>query len=376
MQSTKQRFYLQERKAYGNTIAEFGPTLFVLLLLFAFPLIDLLGIAISAATVILATNCAVGSAASQATYTSALQSAISAESSFLQSGFAKFANIIATGGYQNSGIDLYTQVTTYGTTNPALVGPNTPVPPPINVTSQMYEYAAIGHFQIAPLINMSGVPLVNQIPGLAQPVQMSFRAVKMVEHPQGLSFDAPSSGNYSGQLPVFARTPIITANQTTTTVAANSPIWRTPDIYNQIAAAGKTVVSTTIFTVYGNLNWQSPGITIHPGQTVWLDSNAVGSWGVSSLLSDANGSALLNGSVNEYNSVTAVALIGYVGTPPAVNMGMAAANQSDPNMFFVGDTLTNYQLPNTGGLSFMCNTFANTTGIVTGSQMVRIIITN
>lgn len=94
------------------------------------------------------------------------------------------------------------------------------------------------------------------------------------------------------------------------------------------------------------------------------------------MLSDANGSALLNGSVNEYNSVTAVALIGYVGTPPAVNMGMAAANQSDPNMFFVGDTLTNYQLPNTGGLSFMCNTFANTTGIVTGSQMVRIIITN
>jgi hypothetical protein len=30
----------------------------------------------------------------------------------------------------------------------------------------MYEYAAMGHFQIAPLISMSGIPLVNQIPEL------------------------------------------------------------------------------------------------------------------------------------------------------------------------------------------------------------------
>jgi hypothetical protein len=119
--------------------------------------------------------------------------------------------------------------------------------PPINLTAQLYEYSANGHFLIAPLLNMGGIPLFSQIPGLGQPVQMSFWAVKMVEHPQGLSFDASNPGNYSGQLPAFTRTPIITENKPTLT--SNSPIWRTPSIFNDIENAGQTVVSTTVFTV-------------------------------------------------------------------------------------------------------------------------------
>ena len=192
---------LKRRDMAGSSIAEFAPVMYVILLLFMFPRINLMGLATAAATILLGTNCAVSTAASQATYTTALQSVVSAENSFLQTGFAKFAGISANGGYQNCGVDLYTQVTTYGSSSPVLVGPDTPVPPPINVTNHLYEYAAMGHFQIAPLIAMSGIPLVNQIPGIGQPIQMNFRAVKMVEHPQGLSFSAPSSGSYSGALP-------------------------------------------------------------------------------------------------------------------------------------------------------------------------------
>jgi len=84
----------------------------------------------------------------------------------------------------------------------------------------------------------------------------------------------------------------------------------------------------------GNLNCSLPALQSIPGRlsgwTRWVR-------GGESLLSDANGSASsMDQSMNT---------IGYrrrldrlFGTPPAVNMGMAAANQSDPNMFFVGDT--------------------------------------
>jgi hypothetical protein len=181
---------------------------------------------------------------------------------------------------------------------------------------------------------MSGIPLVNQIPGLGQPLPMNFRAVKMVEHPQGLSFNAPNAGSSSGQLPQLPRAPIITVNQTSSTSAPTStaPIWRTPNIYNQIAAAGETVVSTTVFSVNDALNWQAPGLTIKPGEQVWMDTNAVGSWQAGNVVSDANGvsssSTLTSGlsigstgagalaSIAFYSKFPTNALIGYVGTPP------------------------------------------------------------
>ena len=219
---------------------------------------------------------------------------------------------------------------------------------------------------------------------------MNFRAVKMVEHPQGLSFNAPNAGSSSGQLPQLPRAPIITVNQTSSTSAPTStaPIWRTPNIYNQIAAAGETVVSTTVFSVNDALNWQAPGLTIKPGEQVWMDTNAVGSWQAGNVVSDANGvsssSTLTSGlsigstgagalaSIAFYSKFPTNALIGYVGTPPTPMLA-PAANQSDPNAFLVGDTLTNYQLPTTGALNFMANLEYHT-GNISGIQLVRIII--
>ena len=346
-----------------------------------------MGLATAAATIMLITYLAVGSAASQATYTSALASVVSSETSFLQTGLAKFAKITPTGGYQNCGVDLYTQVTTYGTSTPVLVGPNSPVPPPIDATNQLYEYAANGQFEIAPLIGMSGIPLVNQIPGLGQPVQMHFSAVKMVEHPQGLSFNANSNGGtYSGQLPLYSRTPIVTSGSSNQT--SNSPIWRTPDIFHQIANQGQTVVSTTVFVVHQDttlvgLPWQSSGITVLPGQNVWMDSNAIGEWQMCGNQFDANGLPPAT-----YDSVLPACyydhrfngngLIGYLGTPPFFWDGHPAANQNDPNEFFVGNTLTNYHLPSSGVLNFMANTCMHYPGgqnQSSGDQLVRIIIT-
>jgi len=395
------RSHYHRRKAHGNTVAEFGPTLFVILLAFAFPFFNLMGLALSAATVMLTTNYAVGSAASQATYAEALNSVVTTENFMLTSGFAKFAKISATGGFQNCGVDLFTQVSTYGSGNTGLLGPNTPVPTPVNATNQMCEYVAMGHFQIAPFISMSGIPLVNQIPGLGQPLQMNFRAVKMVEHPQGLSFIAPTGGSYNGQLLNFSRATISTAGINGN---PNSPVWRTPNIYEQIQQAGETVIGTTVLTVQANQLWQASGITTTSAQNVWMDTTAVGTWDSAyragyndqaagaPVLADATVENVASGTVNgQPNTLMPyLALVAFVGatapTPPDI---------VNNNCFFVGNTLLNYHLPSSGNLNFICNGCLNngvlysqmytaylhtpdpTSGYVnnTGAQLVRVIVT-
>src|ERR1700733_5096574 len=101
---------LKERRQRGSILAEFAPTLFVIFITSFFPLMNLIGVVTGAATVMLVTTEAASNAAAQETY-------------------------------PNSGIDLYTQVTnTNGTINS--VGPNTPVSPPVDLTDNVYEFAA------------------------------------------------------------------------------------------------------------------------------------------------------------------------------------------------------------------------------------------
>jgi hypothetical protein len=264
----------------------------------------------------------------------------------------------------------------------------------------MYEYAAMGHFQIAPFISMSGIPLVNQIPGLGQPLQMNFRAVKMVEHPQGLSFSAPTGGSYSGQLLDFSRATISTAGVNGN---PNSPVWRTPNIYEQIQQAGQTVISTTVLTVQSNQLWQVSGITTTPTQNVWMDTTAVGTWdsayragyndqATGVVIADPTVENVTSGTVNGQpnNLMPYLALVAFVGatapTPPEI---------INNNCFYVGNTLLNYHLPSSGNLNFICNGCANngvlysqfysgygpypdpTSSYVynTGVQLVRVIVT-
>ncbi len=87
-----------------------------------------------------------------------------------------------------------------------------------------------------------------------------------------------------------------------------------------------------------------------------MDTNAVGNWQLGNITTDANGisatstgptGVALGGGINSfatsesfYSRFPANALIGYIGTPPAITT-LPATNQSDPNAFMVG---THYEL--------------------------------
>jgi hypothetical protein len=367
---------LKERRQRGSILAEFAPTLFVIFITSFFPLMNLIGVVTGAATVMLVTTEAASNAAAQETYPNSLEAMSSDATKFLQGDFAKFAHIEAAGGYHNCGIDLYTQVTnTNGTINS--VGPNTPVSPPVDLTDNVYEFAATCNYFVGPFISLGNIPGFGQIPGVGAPFRLVFRATRMVEHPAGLATTAGGndSADSNGAAPsLFDRS--VTPSGNTAAAAYNYyGEWRDPKIFDQIAAAGQTVVSINVVVIDASKPWQPSGVVINPRQIAWIDTNAVGAWQVAPTDSvlDANGyGGITNGISYMMRNSSAGGLIAYNGSspPPVVpNNG----GYSQPGLFLVGDTLTNYNLPNSGPLNFMINDNDLTDN--SGTQVVRIIVT-
>ncbi|MFX5562770.1 hypothetical protein ABTD73_20175, partial [Acinetobacter baumannii] len=54
--------------------------------------------------------------------------------------------------------------------------------------------------------------------------------------------------------------------------------WRDPNIFQEIADRGQTVVSQNVVIVYADQPWQNSGVNIATGQTAWIDTQAVGQW--------------------------------------------------------------------------------------------------
>jgi hypothetical protein len=373
------------------------PTLYILFLLVLMPLLDVGNLFVAGAAQYLATNDFAAKAATQSDYSSVLNTMATEAFQFQSSGLAKFVNMRAQGGYTGCGDDLYVLQTDIGSGTVTSSAADQPLPPPIDTKNNMYEISVKSVYSVSPLVNLAAVPGLGSVPGLGQPVTLTFTANRPVEHPGGLQ--APPGGAVAGGGGVVPFNRV--ASNPSATAPPTAITWRDPAIFTQIAAAGKTVVTVNVVVVPATANptnplnpWYPTGITVQPGQTVWIDTQATGSWGWpptppwSGVSSDANGVAgragPLDGQLND------MMLIGYVGAnPPPPQIPYVGWNcppsgiptngvpgsiypLGSPNFIPSGNTLLNYPITLSGPISLASND--DTTGD-TGSQMVRIIIT-
>jgi len=259
---------------------------------------------------------------------------------------------------------------------------------PIDTTAKMYELSVKSTYTVSPLISLATVPGLGSVPGLGLPVTLSFTANRPVEHPGGYQPSGTVAGG--GVVPPFNRV----ASNPASPGPPTPVTWRTPGIFQQIAAAGETVASVTVLTVPGNSDWVHSGVTLTGTQQVWIDSTAVGLWGLNGAFGDANGdysSSANSGNLSLMyfsgstggNTAALDSLIGCIGpTPPTV---LNSGPPSGFNMFEVGDVLTNYPINLGGALAFRMNDNDNlemasarkAEGMTTnlGQQLVRIIVT-
>jgi hypothetical protein len=188
------------RRQSGST-AEFGPALLILFLFAIFPLIDLLALATGQATVFLLANEAANHSSQSNNYSDALATMQNTATQFMGNGFAAFAKLAPTGGYNNCGANLWVQQTAVSSQQATMYGPNTGVAGNIDANANIYEYSIHARFNCGPLINLSAVPFIGSVPGLGPPATLLVCVNRAVEFPDGLIASA-SGGNPGGGSPI------------------------------------------------------------------------------------------------------------------------------------------------------------------------------
>lgn len=156
----------------GSSLAEFGPALFILLVIVLLPLIGFFSFADGVATVYFASSASARSAASASTQANATANMQTTANNIINT-FGSFAGLNprdATG--------LTLQVVQV----PLAGGAPAPYTPPADTDSFLYEYQVTAKYTISPLF----------IPGGPYPVQ--FVTSSAVEHPEGLPAPAGSGG--------------------------------------------------------------------------------------------------------------------------------------------------------------------------------------
>jgi hypothetical protein len=155
---------------------------------------------------------------------------------------------------------------------------------------------------------------------------------------------------------------------------ATNITWRTPNIYQMIQAAGETVVGQGVFIVYAkNINWTLTYLNVSPGQKIWIDTQAVGSWNIKPWAgipsTDANG-------VSNPSTYGATGPDGAPYSAPGQPMGCLAGKIASSTPFFLGDDKYNYPPVGSGAFSMICNDWASALNYNdnTGYQYVRVIV--
>lgn len=175
----------RKRKRTGTSMAEFALCLFVFFLL-AFPLIDLIGFICGVASAYLVTYQTASAASVSTSYSDALSTVAREAASMLATGIAKFGKVTPAAA-SPCGVDLFVESKNIRNGDSSVYGPNLPMPVAVDTNNFLYEYEAIGRFNISPMINLSSMPFVGNITGLGKPIAFSCSVKRAVEHPEGLT---------------------------------------------------------------------------------------------------------------------------------------------------------------------------------------------
>jgi hypothetical protein len=177
-----------------GSIAEFGPSLIVFLLIILFPIINLVGFACAAATVGFISRQTAHQAAVSPSYAVALK-AVEREATFMaNSCFGKFARLDPIGGVHGCGTDLYVHRTDVKTGEITTYGPNKSCPPPIDKNKYVYEYTTRVNYIVGPFVSMAKAPFVGDIPLVGKPASLNWFTSRLVEYPEGLVGSGFASG--------------------------------------------------------------------------------------------------------------------------------------------------------------------------------------
>ncbi len=265
------------RQSIGSA-AEMPLTMIILFVLGAFPLINLISLGLAYGAIwFISFQCA-QSASTQTDFNSCLSAVEKRTAAFNGHGFTNMLKMVPEAGYKNSGCDLFIDAVDFmDASKCTVIGPNKPIAPPIDLTNRFYEIAAHTTYKVNPLIDLKAVPFLATVPALGTPVVLKVKVKRCAEFPQGLT-RGPGDGN----LPANA------AQQSPATSFA-SPIlaekeaaepWYRPQIYAEIQASGSNILDHTVVEVPATrAEWTDTGVTVAPGQTVWLDFRADGNWG-------------------------------------------------------------------------------------------------
>ncbi len=357
-QASPNRFRSKQRSQRGaSEIAQFIPAFYVLFVVILLPLMNIGLLFVAAATQYLATNDFAYKASTQSNYMSSLDAMVAESYNFEASGLSKFMHISPKGGYASCGDDLYIVVTNVTSGAVTTSGANLPWNQPIDTNKYMYEMRVVSSYVVSPMFNMSSIPLLGSIPGLGQPVTFTFNANRPTEHPEGLQSVSPNGNTPSTTGKPFSRT-------ASTPGVPTSSTWRSPTIYQQIQAAGQTIVSENVVLVQANNpNWTPTGLTFNQGDSIYVDTQAVGQWSCSGPFYDANGYGLGSLAVNQTcpncPGCSLDGKIGATGTP-----------------FYLGDQKLNYPPPGStsGSFSLIFNDMIGEYIDNQGAQEVRVII--
>jgi hypothetical protein len=172
--------------------------MWILLICIIFPFFDMCSFVLGVGSVMLVANLGVRQAATCGTFSEALASIQKTEQSLAI--FRNFAKMTPTGG-TTSGVSLVVIVTPTGQASAQPLTFTAPGSIPVlaqatqgnaqsanyNQSNCIYQYMCTGAYDVLPLFNMHGVPVIGGVPIVGKPVPVKYTSMAAVEHIDGLN---------------------------------------------------------------------------------------------------------------------------------------------------------------------------------------------
>jgi hypothetical protein len=192
----------RHRSIKGAALAEFGPVLWLFLLLFLIPFFDLISFGTAVGAIMYTANMGARAASGAATFSDALNDVKNLDAACQP--FLKMACCVPTAGAGQPGTKVVCVVAPMdGSSGPApFTGPgaggsmipvttpdvnSTAVPAQFNTTNCIYQYVVTSSYQVMPIFNFSATNILHNIPALGSPVTVQYSATSTVDHPEGLN---------------------------------------------------------------------------------------------------------------------------------------------------------------------------------------------
>ena len=328
-------------------------SVFVVLLPLFFVIIDLIGLSCGAVTVQMIARQAATRVASATGFSDGLANMKQESQNLANSGCGQFARLQAVGGLTGSGVDLYFKVTNIYSGKVSTYGPNQSLPPPVDTQANVYECSVKAIYNVGPLLNLSVIPFVGDVPGLGKPATLTSEWDRAVEKPEafaGAMVVLPSLGKFRS---IGIDGKLVGGNGGGG--LGNMGGWDYPLKAKFTPEPGQRILAQQQITVDSQYPyWTDTGIDVQDRKRVSFNIFGQGTWKVGGVKINADG----------------IPGVKINGMPKGCLKGKIGAGQE----FVVGQDLINYNSADLGRLQMMINDddYGNNNGVLG----VTVILTN